>query len=106
MRKMNFVMNKNERAITLIALVITIIVIMILAGTSISMIMGQNGVISNSIQAKMKNELAEYKEQYNLFLIDKKMENSEFDEETLFAGKDIILRKMEKLVQSRIFAPK
>ena len=93
---MNFVMNKNERAITLIALVITIIVIMILAGTSISMIMGQNGVISNSIQAKMKNELAEYKEQYNLFLIDKKMENSEFDEETLFAGKDTLRYNTQK----------
>ena len=66
---MYFVMNKNERAITLIALVITIIVIMILAGTSISMIMGQNGVISNSIQAKMKNELAEYKEQYNKYFL-------------------------------------
>ena len=34
---------KQEKAITLIALVVTIIVLLILAGISISMLTGQNG---------------------------------------------------------------
>lgn len=36
-------MRKNNRAITLIALVITIIVLLILAGVSIAMLTGENG---------------------------------------------------------------
>ena len=36
-------MRKNNRAITLIALVITIIVLLILAGVTIAMLTGENG---------------------------------------------------------------
>ncbi len=41
-------MNKNVRGITLIALVVTIIVLLILAGISISMLAGQNRNIKQS----------------------------------------------------------
>ena len=46
--------NKNEveGGITLIALVITIIVLLILAGISIQMLTGDNGIIQRSGQAK------------------------------------------------------
>ena len=39
---------KGQKGITLIALVITIIVLLILAGVSISMVVGQNGILSNA----------------------------------------------------------
>ncbi len=43
--------NKQE-GITLIALVVTIIVLIILAGVSISMIVGENGIITQAKTAK------------------------------------------------------
>ena len=39
---------KTNKGITLIALVITIIVLLILAGVTISTLMGENGVITRS----------------------------------------------------------
>ena len=52
---------KKQKGITLIALVITIVVLLILSGVSISMIVGQNGVLSNAqnsviADAKAKEE--------------------------------------------------
>ena len=38
--------NKQEKGITLIALVVTIVVLLILAGVSISLVLNNNGVIS------------------------------------------------------------
>ena len=52
----------NPYGITLIALVITIIVLLILAGTSITMILGTNGIIGKAKQAKNEYEYAESEE--------------------------------------------
>ncbi len=48
-------MRKN-RGITLIALVVTIIVLLILAGVSITMLTGQNGILNRAQEAKEKTE--------------------------------------------------
>ena len=48
---------KQERGITLIALVVTIVVLLILAGVSISLVLNNNGVISKAKDAK--NQYAE-----------------------------------------------
>lgn len=50
------------RGITLIALVVTIVVLLILAGTSITMLAGENGVITQSQNAKLQTEIGEEKE--------------------------------------------
>lgn len=47
---------KDKKGITLIALVVTIIVLLILAGISISMLTGNNGILSNAILAKEEQE--------------------------------------------------
>ena len=44
--------NKQEKGITLIALVVTIVVLLILAGVSISLVLNNNGVISKSKDAR------------------------------------------------------
>lgn len=51
----------KEKGITLVALVITIIVLLILAGVTISMVVGDNGIITKAQQAKqnMANATAE-----------------------------------------------
>ena len=49
---------KDKRGITLIALVVTIIVLLILAGVSVSMLTGQNGILTNAAKAKENTEAA------------------------------------------------
>ena len=50
-----FEKSKKNGGITLIALVVTIIVLIILAGVSISMLTGQNGILTRAAEAKEKN---------------------------------------------------
>lgn len=57
---------KNKNAITLIALVITIIVLLILAGVSIAMLTGKDGILSQAVHAKEKFELAKEEEERDL----------------------------------------
>lgn len=57
---------KNHNGITLIALVITIIVLLILAGISISMLSGDNGILQKATTAKTNIDNAQIQEQINL----------------------------------------
>lgn len=50
---------KNKNAITLLALVITIIIMLLLAGVAIQMAIGENGLIAKSTQAKTQQAKAE-----------------------------------------------
>ena len=49
-------MKRKESGITLIALVVTIVVLLILAGVSISMLTGENGIITQAQEASVKND--------------------------------------------------
>ena len=57
---------RNNKGITLIALVITIIVLLILAGVSIAMLTGQNGILTQAGNAKTDTAKAEAKEAIKL----------------------------------------
>ena len=75
---MKEMINKKEKGITLIALVVTIVVLIILATVSINAVLGQNGIIGKAKQAKesyeksvkaedtamqeLANEMAQYNE--------------------------------------------
>ena len=65
------IINKKEtqKGITLIALVITIIVLLILAGVSIAMLTGQKGILTQANNAKNATELASAKEKVELAVI-------------------------------------
>jgi len=60
---------KEKKGITLIALVITIIVLLILAGVSIAMLTGQKGILTQANNAKNATELASAKEKVELAVI-------------------------------------
>lgn len=62
---MNF-KRRNEKGITLVALVVTIIVLIILAGVSINLLVGQDGLISRAKLAKEQYENAAQDEQNKL----------------------------------------
>jgi len=54
---------KKELGITLISLVVTIIVLIILAGVSINLILGKDGIITKTRQAKENMEIAQIEEE-------------------------------------------
>ena len=57
---------KKQRGITLVSLVVTIIILIILAGISINALAGQNGIVTKAQQAKENITLAQEEEQRNL----------------------------------------
>ena len=59
---------RSQKGITLIALVITIIVLLILAGVSIAMLTGQNGILTRAGEAKDDTAKAEVVERINMEL--------------------------------------
>lgn len=78
---------KNEKGITLIALVITIIVLLILSGVSIALLTGDNGILTQAKASKISTTLATYKEELELYKGEKRTENINFLDNSLNAGK-------------------
>lgn len=66
---------KNEKGITLIALVITIIVLLILAGVSIAMLTGDNGLLTKSKESAAASAVAGAKDEIALEFQDQMTEN-------------------------------
>ena len=96
MRNLNKRLNKKERGITLIALVITITVLLILAGVSIAMLTGDNGILTEASNAKIETVLGAIKEQIKLLQMESRIEEKEVTPETLLAeGKVSRTVKME-----------
>lgn len=56
----------EQKGITLIALIITIIILLILAGISIAMLTGENGLLTKAITAGEESKKAEYEEALKL----------------------------------------
>lgn len=57
-------MKNNEKGITLVALVITIIVLLILAGVTILALSGDNGILNRASQSKVSTEIANAKDAF------------------------------------------
>ena len=65
---------KNRRGITLIALVITIVVLIILAGVTISLTLGENGIFKRAEEIKQKDAESSSREKLELVLVDANIE--------------------------------
>lgn len=79
-------MIKQKKAITLIALIITIIILLILAGITLNLTIGQNGIITKAMQAGIDYSEQEAREKLELVLFDIQMDkqiNKQYDEEYL-----------------------
>ena len=64
-------MLKNKKGITLIALVVTIVVLLILTGVTISLLLDENGIITKSKDARNANRAGAIKEEITLWKADK-----------------------------------
>ena len=62
--------NKFQKGITLISLVITIIILIILAGVTLSMVAGNGGILGQTETAVIETNIEEAKEQAQLLLSD------------------------------------
>ena len=92
--KTNKKQRKNSNGITLISLVITIIVLLILAGVSISMLTGENGILTQAQNAKEETEKESVIEQVRVDILGEQ------------AGGDTTLtQKQLKDVLSKYFEP-
>ena len=61
---------ENNRGITLIALIITIIVLLILAGISIASLTGDNGILNKSVGAQKESLKNQYQEEIKIIIMD------------------------------------
>ena len=85
---------KNTKGITLIALVVTIIVLLILAGVSIAMLTGNNGILTQGKRAKEEQAHAAVKEGimllYNEYRTKQEVNASKVQEETKVASTELV----------------
>ena len=59
-------MKKSENGVTLIALVVTIVVLLILAGTAIAMLSGDDGIMTNAQRSQAANTEGEIREKIKM----------------------------------------
>lgn len=69
-------MKTKEKGITLIALIVTIIVLIILAGISINLILGENGLIEKAKYAKEKTQTSSEEEIIKLKILENELNNN------------------------------
>lgn len=97
-------MFKKQEGITLIALVITIIVLLILAGVSISLVVGNNGVLTQASTAVVNDKIANAREALNMALAatetkfySKRVNNSALTRSEVYNTKDGVASELVNL---------
>lgn len=102
---MKKIKENSTNGITLIALVITIIVLLILAGVNIAILTEENGLLTKSRDAKIKTEISTEQEQIQLALIAYKMDSSNNDKYTLIekeTNQKILNKTEENILKGEI----
>ena len=65
----------KNKGVTLIALAVTIVVMLILAGVTISVLNGENGIVKQAQKAKEESKIKELKEKVRIDIAGKRVEN-------------------------------
>ncbi len=97
-----FMQKNKENGITMITLAVTIIVLIILAGVSINMLVGDNGIITQAQQARENIELAQVEEQTSLNQLYEEMEQEGIyteDEESI--QKDEMIKSLQEQLEEQ-----
>lgn len=84
----------KNKGITLVALVVTVVVLLILAGISVATLTGDNGMIGQAGEAKIETEKSEIKEQIDIMIVQSMDRIGNIDKEKL-------KEKLEKLPEGK-----
>ncbi|MEI3394528.1 MAG: hypothetical protein V8R82_02295 [Clostridia bacterium] len=91
---------RTSRGITIIALVITIIVLLILAGVSVGTLSGENGLFYRAKQAKLETKRGDITEWLNLKLLEEQTNNpTGTSEDILKATRENVVNNQNELKQ-------
>ena len=89
-------MLKNKKGITLIALVVTIVVLLILAGVTISLLLDENGIIAKSKEARTETRVSQIEDEVGMWkqhnFINKESNQAQESADTMLAS--LISRKL------------
>ena len=89
-------MLKNKKGITLIALVVTIVVLLILAGVTISLLLDENGIIAKSKDARIGTRASQVEDEVGMWkqhnFINKESNQAQENADTMLAN--LISRKL------------
>ena len=89
-------MLKKQKGITLIALVVTIVVLLILAGVTISLLLDENGIIAKSKDARTETRVSQIEDEVGMWkqhnFINKESNQAQESAETMLAN--LISRKL------------
>ena len=88
--------NRQNSGITLVALVITIVVLLILAGISIQMLKGDNGIIGKANEAKLESRAGDVEELVQLW----KIKNENIKTKNELEGKNDALVSKEEMLEN------
>ena len=90
------IMLKNKKGITLIALVVTIVVLLILAGVTISLLLDENGIIAKSKDARTETRVSQIEDEVGMWkqhnFISKESNQAQESADTMLAN--LISRKL------------
>ena len=92
----------RERGITLIALIVTIIVLIILAVVSINAIFGADGLVAQARKTDLIVKFTVYIEEKKNYDSEKKYEDSDYDGESLNAGRTTLAYNTQKGTEGNI----
>lgn len=87
--------NASNFGITLIALIITIIILLILAGITLNMVVGENGIFGKASTAKNKTEIAQYEEELRMCVLEMQTDSAE-------KGKNLTLKDIQENFQTEV----
>lgn len=88
---------KKSKAITLISLVITIIVLIILASVAINLSIGKNGIFNRAKETKEKYEVEQIREQVEIGILDSELQRISVNDKLTIEG------ALQDLVENKIF---
>lgn len=92
MKKIDPKLKNNRKGITLIALVITIVVLLILAGVTIAALSGDNGILTQAGKAKEQTVIGSEKEAIQINIVSKYLKD---DESKYDIGKTLYSKTLE-----------
>ena len=90
--------SKNEEGITLVALIITIIVLLILAGVTLAMVMGDSGIFGKANSAKENTQIETAKEILKMKVLENELYKETNDAEAK-TDEELLNPVKEKLIQ-------